>query len=469
MAIWDRLGYRPSPEQLTAHLDSARVKLIAGGERAGKSYSAAMELINRCDVPHGLYWIVGPTYELARPEYGYVAAALAEIGAIAGRPTWPSRGQCSLRTRWGTEISTRSADDPVTLAGLAPDGILMCEAAQHSYDVWLRLRGRIAEKRGWLWASGTFEGSRGWYADTFTRWQGDNPEGGRSFSLPSWSNLALYPGGRDDPEIRALEATYPADLFAERFGAVPCVPHTIVFREFAYGLHVGSGANLAQGLPVHLAIDPGYAGAYAVLAIQVVGEIVHVLDEVYVTGATAYDVIDECKRRDWWGLVRDGVIDIAGRQHQGLPSHVEIWREAAGVYLHSNRVGIADGIARLRTFLIDPASRDPRILFAPHCRHTFAEFGNYRYPEVVENRPAREEPIDADNHALKALSYWLYARYGAVTRGDRRSIPGRDPFAVLRVPEGKPSVDIVRRGAGVRFGKTPARRTGGLGFGQHGE
>ena len=116
---------------------------------------------------------------------------------------------------------TKSARDPARLAGEAPDGILGCEAAQLPYDVFLRLRGRVAERRGWLWLSGTFEGSRGWYADHFSAWQAVNADGAASFSIPTWSNRALFPGGRADAEIEALEATYPAAVFRERFGGVP--------------------------------------------------------------------------------------------------------------------------------------------------------------------------------------------------------------------------------------------------------
>ena len=52
------------------------------------------------------------------------------------------------------------------------------------------------------------------------------------------------------------------------------------------------------------------------------------------------------------------------------------------------------------------------------------EFGSYRFHEAREHRPISEVPIDADNHAIKALCYWLYDRFGAVhPRGPRRSIP----------------------------------------------
>ncbi len=193
----------------------------------------------------------------------------------------------------------------------APDGILGCEAAQLPASVFLRLRGRIAERRGWLWLSGTFEGSRGWYADKFRAWQLVERADARAFSIPSWENRAIYPGGREDPEIADLEAMFPPDLFMERFGGVPCPPSTLVFREFNPRVHMSNNAR-ASGLPVELAIDPGYAGAYAVLAIEQRGPEVAVIDEVYLRRRVAGDVIAACRERPWWPQVRGSVIDIAG-------------------------------------------------------------------------------------------------------------------------------------------------------------
>ena len=125
----------------------------------------------------------------------------------------------------------------------------------------LRLSGRLAERRGWLWLSGTFEGSRGWYAERFRAWQTDNPEEAASFSVPSWANRTLFPGGREDPEIRRLETTYPADLFQERFGGVPCPPVSLVFREFEPAAHVRTIRDPYESFDnIEIAVDPGYAG-----------------------------------------------------------------------------------------------------------------------------------------------------------------------------------------------------------------
>jgi len=55
--------------------------------------------------------------------------------------------------------------------------------------------------------------------------------------------------------------------------------------------HVSDEAEYEPGLPVHLAVDPGYAGAYAVLALQVVDDLVYVVDEVYRSGVVAEDII----------------------------------------------------------------------------------------------------------------------------------------------------------------------------------
>lgn len=438
--IWRAAGYEPSPEQLAAHLAPHRFKIVAGGERAGKSYWTAMELLCWLTVTGegGLFWIVGPTYDLARAEFLHLLPAAQRCDLVLpGSVSMPRSGSCQFRTRLGARVVTRTSQDPESIASEAPDGEAMVEAAQHPYEVYLRLRGRLAEKRGPLIASGTFEGSLGWYPEEWQRGQADNADDMRSFSLPTWSNLAIFPGGRDDPEIKALEAAYPPDLFQERFGAVPCPPATLVFKEFQHTTHVrriafgppeADAISLPMSAPVQVWIDPGWAGAYAVLAVCLHGGCVYVFDEVYARGRTAQDIIAECKQREWWPRVRGGVIDIAGRQHQGMESHVEIWGRLAGVRLVSQPVPIPDGILRHRTFLRDPASGQPRIFYDPRCKGTIREYGLWRYHEVVEGRPVSELPIDADNHGLKAVNYGLVANFGFVGRR-----PANPPQAIVRI------------------------------------
>lgn len=93
--------------------------------------------------------------------------------------------------------------------------------------------------------------------------------------------------------------------------------------------------------------------------------------------------------------------------------------------LRSHGVPLRAGIDRLRTFLRDPASGESRLIVAPECPNLIEEFGLYRYHEESDREPISEIPIDRDNHAVKALTYWLFDRFGAIERPPRRSIPFR--------------------------------------------
>ena len=73
-----------------------------------------------------------------------------------------------------------------------------------------------------------------------------------------------------------------------------------------------------------------------------------------------------------------------------------------------------DGIERLRTILRNPKSGEPRITVNSRCQALIREFGSYRYHEPREHHPISEQPIDAENHAIRALCYRLYDRFGVV-------------------------------------------------------
>lgn len=424
-ALWQLIGYQPWSEQEAAHLDDSRVRLVAGGERAGKSLWTSRELGAWVfpSPPRSLYWIVGPSYELAHPEFDHLIPALDRMGLLdTAQLSVPRYGSMRLVTRSGVMVQTRSSSDPKTLAGQAPNGIAMVEAAQQSYDSFLRLRGRVAETRGPLILSGTFEGSLGWYPELWTRWQADNLEGGRSFSIPTWANLTSYPGGRQDPEILAMAALFSKERFDERCGAVPCPPATLVFKEFSHVSHVKL-CPFDKKLPVQLWIDPGYAHKYAVNVVQKTyyGDVQHI-DEIWESGLVTSRMIQIAKQREWWPNVAFGVMCMGGRQHQAMESPAEVWQQEAGIPVFSEPVPIPDGIERHRTYLINPATGKPRMFYDPKCKGSIWEYGYYKYHKIVEGRPVREVPIDADNDALKATAYGLVHNFGFVGRKPIREV-----------------------------------------------
>jgi hypothetical protein len=166
-------------------------------------------------------------------------------------------------------------------------------------------------------------------------------------------------------------------------------------------------------LPVEVWVDPGWAHAYAVLAVQYHGDEVWVIDEVYERGMSSQQMILEMRLRPWGAGVRSGVSDVAANQHAATDgkSVAEVWR-SNGVNLRSQPVGVRDGIDRTKTFLFDPLSKRPRIYFDLRCTGTIKEPGQYKYPLNTAGDARSDVPIDMYNDALKAVAYGLIDKYG---------------------------------------------------------
>jgi hypothetical protein len=421
--LFDKVGFYPTPEQ-SVILDSGyRFNLVAGGEQAGKSLVASKYLLSRfADTDErGLYWLVAADYERTRAEFEYLLQDFSSLGILKEASKRVDPGYLLLAD--GTRVETKSAKDPRTLAMRAPNGILGCEASQLDLDTFFRLMGRCAPKRGWMFLSGTFEGSLGWYPQMFTAWASGAEPTSRAFSLPSWTNMHLYPGGMTDPEILRLKEASSDEFFMERIEGKPSPPKGLVFPEFRPDMHI-SGVEYEPGSPVHLWMDPGYAGAYAVEVVQVRGEQICVIDEIYEQGLVTDDIIDVARSREWWPDVHFGVIDIAGTQHQAMAAPAEVWLAKTGLYLSSQKIRINEGTERLKGWLkVDPKTHAPRIVFSTKCHGVISEFGSapnpfdgqtkaYRWKTDREGNIVGEVPEDKYNHGVKAMIYGLIDRFG---------------------------------------------------------
>ena len=422
--LYEKIGFSPTELQKDILNSRKRFILVAGGEQAGKSMVASKYLVARLfenDEP-GLFWLVAADYERTRAEFEYLVEDFGAMGLLQEASKRVDPGRIILAD--GTRIETKSAKDPRTLAMRAPNGIIGCEASQLDLETFHRLRGRCAPKRGWLFLSGTFEGSLGWYPQMFQAWQASSSTDEVSFSLPSYSNAYLYPGGREDPEILALEKASSDDFFLERIEGIPSPPQGMVFTEIRPDIHV-QNVEYEPDVPVHLWIDPGYAEAYAVEVIQVVNDQIRVIDEIYERDLITDEIIEIAQSKIWWKDARLGVIDVAGYQHQAMAAPAEVWMDKTGIYFDSEKIRINDGTERLKAFLkTDPVDqREPRIVFNPKCEGILSEFGikpnpfdgqtrAYRWKMDRDGTIVGETPEDRYNHGIKAVIYGLINRYG---------------------------------------------------------
>lgn len=450
------LGFDNNQEQKKIidwwHGTDARFMQILGGERAGKSLLAAYAAITSMKVGvEGEYWIVGPDYRQARPEFQYMHRWFTDSDLLEGEASMPANEAMpwSMKTKFGAHIRTRSGADVQKLASFSVDGIIMAEAAQCIYEAYLKLMGRVSETGGFLILSGTLEQGLPWYGDLFERWQGENTLGAKSWSLPSWSNLEIYPGGRNDPAIKELESEYPPDLFQERFGATPRRRYGLVLPEFDIAKHV-KHLVVNPVAPVELAIDPGQH-CYAVLFLQFDGLVCNVLDRVYERGMIAQDVIPATMGNPLWKYIdlrAAGTIDNAGKQHQANKSQIELWQEIAGASLAAKYIRLDNTIQTLRYRLgdVNPLHK-PLIYFNDHMTNArdpsgqaldiLAEPLGWQWPTRAPNRNEAIRPVDRNNDAMKALGYALVHRYGeSVTKQKPNPARRRSYWLPQEVPVG---------------------------------
>lgn len=454
--IWRALGYEPTPAQREILDDPHKTQLVAGGFRGGKSQTAGAKGALAAVEFIALYgetaagkvaWLVGQDYERCRAEFNYIAEMLTAIYPGVKPSLRIDPGQIRIpvpgangKTAGFFEIKTKSAADPTSLGMEGPVFIILCEAAHVSHDVYLRLLSRVSEARskypefGFLHMEGTFEGSLGWYASLYTKWQSpavQAQEDARSFSLPSHSNIHLYPGGEDDPQILALKASLPESVFKERHLGVPVPPSGRVHSAFDPVVHVRS-VKYDPALPIYLGIDPGYSGQPSTYAVEVAQlhtlesgfQQWHVIDEIAVNkhampGFTAKDVCDIAMSRYWWkNGDKRAVIDVAGTAHAGAQeSNEEVWRKTTGLNLLHEKINILPGIDRFDTCLKqDPLSGEPGLLIDPRCSLVISELGGamnpfdgqqhvYQWMTNQQGDVVGKTPKDAYCDGIKALTY----------------------------------------------------------------
>jgi hypothetical protein len=450
---WKAANYVPSDEQLLFHGSPARLRLVAGGVGAGKSYSTAMEILRHMGTPEGLGWIIAPSYELANPEFDYCLDVCRELGVVdestvsggMGRPR-----RFSLLDRYGGfELATKSSTNPEAIAGRRPHFIAGVEAAQQPYEMLHKMMERAAQESAPIILSGTFEGAYGWYAELWERWQGPNEEGGMSFSIPTWSNLAKYPGGRNDPKILELERIWPPDLFMERFGGIPCKPEGLVFKEFDRRTHVAPVEELFDPeLPVELWVDPA-THTYAVLFVQVQRDkqTVHVLDELYEKDTLGQNVIQKVVDTRWWShSCTNGIIDAAGTRRAGAnKSQIEVWMDSTKELRTHPIIWKWKEIRDVRLWydaihlrLHKPEGSGPLLKFAAHLRDSLTPSGDalgilgeiktHRWADRNSLQAMPTRPIKRNEDALSALGYGLYYHFGPVVKRKQGKLALDKPY-----------------------------------------
>jgi hypothetical protein len=435
----------PFPEQmpflqgLDPHGAICKQLLLSGAIQAGKSFVAAMFVLTLLQWSK-IVWVVGPRYDDCRFLLSYLRTWLKLLHNYDDKnSSTPNASDTKwiIHTLDGCRIQSFSSGDPESLAGEAPNVIVMEEAGRQTLEAYYTCRSRRVPRDATLLLVGTMEKSQAWYRQMFNKWGAPHKsDGSIAYSLPSWSNREFYPLGYDDPKIQDAKRELPEDVFLARFAGLPPKPEGLVFPDFDTQSHVRPihlaerppdadpfGIYLAPDTPLELWMDPGNHH-YAILVVAVVNGTIYVVDEVCERLKITPEMVQICQNKPWWGQITKLRSDVAGKQHHANESAAEAWDRLTGMYPIMWRIN--PDVAADRTHVLlrpDPLTQQPRVVVDPKCRRLIWEFTEGYQHKIGSDGDPLELFRDQDNDAVKAFGYGAVQRFDPV---------GKAPAAVKK-------------------------------------
>lgn len=444
-SYFEYVGYKPHPKQWLFHNSRARFRVPCCGRRFGKSRMAGMDIQPKLLVPERRAWIVGPTYDLSEKEFRVIwdnMIVKLKFGQDkrVRKAYNKKQGEMYIEFPWRTRVECRSADHPENLVGEALDHVIISEAAKHKKDTWERyLRAALSDRRGTADFPTTPEGYN-WYHKVWQ--QGLNPDEPdfESWRFPSWENKVVFPGGRNDEEIKLVERTTTTAWFDQEYGADFSAFVGKIYGDWQEDVHVRSHVFNPEWSN-YGCFDWGLTNPLAFVEFQVDpwGR-VHVWREHY---------------KAYWRLEQH-LYYLKGRQERGenppnyrldctfgdaadpgAAQYVSVhfapciadprsksgtvdekgkarfesgWRE--GVELVGSYLKMRDFVDFSEAVTASEMSAGellqvPFLTVDPSCTNTIREFNNYRAPETRSEINTREAAQRFDDHALDALRYGM--------------------------------------------------------------
>lgn len=442
--VWPKFGYEPHPSQRIIHESTARNRLASCGRRFGKSRLGGSEL-----VPIALHtfvirrwleeldwqkriWVVGPNYDDDEKEFRVFYNACKKLQIPFDRPgTYYSEESGNMQVSlWDGRfhVDCRSAAHPESLDGEGLDRVLLVEAAKLKSSVWNKfIRPALADKRGDALLTSTPEG-KNWYYDFYRRGQDPNDPDWASWRMPSWKNTTIFPGGEEDPEIKAMRSDMSDELFNQEVAALFTDFVGRVFKRFEEEIHVVD-VEYDPRYPIYACCDYGWTNPFVWLLVQVdVWDNVFVLGEYRCTQRTTEEIAKELG--SWFGGLSLKVKYFYPDPAE--PGDTRTLEQKLRIVANSNTGGeLKDRLDLIRTWLkpvpehVEEEQRLPKLFIDRSCTGQplgdgglIREMLDYRYPENKreETSSDSERPLDKDDHGPEALGRFMKGYFGTPTK-----------------------------------------------------
>jgi hypothetical protein len=384
-------------------------------------------------VPNTRGWICGPSYSLGEKEFRVFWDDLI-IGKRLGKDPRVKKGYSVATGNMYIELPNRSrievksSDHPNSLVGEGLDWLIMSEAAKHGEGIWEKyLRPALSDKRGSADFVTTPEGQNWLYM----LWEmGKNPQfpDYASWNFPSWANTKVFPGGRNDPEILAAEATTAPEFFKQEYGAEPTAFAGKIFEDFNPNAHVKE-VKFNPLWPNYICFDFGW-NTFAAIEFQLSPQDeVLVWREYYESGKTLDQHIFAMRdREDPDGYHVD--LGFADAADPAAAAHMS----ANFVYTLAEpdaKVNWREGVDELASYMKEVETgneideygtpeKKPRFAVDFGCKRFIHEISNYRTPKApATGADIPDKPFKKNDHGVDALRYGvMHIKLGFATTMD---------------------------------------------------
>ena len=437
--IFKRSGFEPNPAQVDILACPNKRVMVGGAIQGGKSQGAQPKL--DLEYPKDFvrhppfrrqvreYWLASNTLEDSEEEWAAIKQSFEERDLIIDTDRDPP--SIVLGDGFRTRIRCKFTKGKQRIARVSPLGIIICEAGNVDDSAWEELWGRTTGYDAWMYITGSWEQHKHpWLLQKFLDWQVEgNEDDGRSFSLPTYANLKLFPEGKQDPKIQRMIKDKEDDPWVlERIEGKPAPARGRVYPQVRADFHLIREYEYRPDLPVHLWHDPGH-WTNACLVMQHHSRCLWFFDSLWLQETTTEQLIRRARQRDWWKNENKILIvdPQYATQHHGTRSIEELWWEEGSIRARKveRQKDVVAGIHRVQDYLQpDPDTQGPQMVFhARFCLGILSEFGIVGRPPRGEMRPYKWEldadgfpigklPIDKDNDGCDALRIGIVATFG---------------------------------------------------------
>jgi len=167
---WDELA----PHQREALQAPQRFKVLVWHRRARKTTTAIIELVKQSQYRVGAYWHIFPTYSEAKDAVWRDPSMLFRI---IPPELIKKKNEQELVVYFhnGSYLQLKGADEPDTLRGAGPVGIVFDEFAKVKEEAWYIVEPILRANAGWAWCIGTPKGKNHLYK-FYVRGKQNHPE-----------------------------------------------------------------------------------------------------------------------------------------------------------------------------------------------------------------------------------------------------------------------------------------------------